>query len=78
MACNCDVVAETIAHPTFIGQHPHVVRSVELCHAGMQLLLAIREDRRGYLYVASALRMMDWNYKIPRRLASALIVRYVS
>ena len=73
-----DILAETIKNPTFIGQHPHVLRSVELYHGGTRLLVAIQEDRRGYLFVASAFQMMDWNYKIPRRLASGRIVRYVS
>ena len=78
LSCQSEFLAETIAHPTFIGQHPHVVRSVELYHAGMQLLVAIREDRHGYLFVASAFKMLDWDYKIPRRLASGRIVHYVS
>lgn len=70
-------IPDIIAHPDYIGVNPKVDNSVELYkYVNDNLLLAIKLDPTGYLYVSSFYDLDNAQHKIQKRLKSKRIVAY--
>lgn len=68
----------TIIHsPDYIGRNPKVADSIELYkQIGDHMLLAIKLDPTGYLFVSSLYELQNATVKIQKRLASQRIVPF--
>lgn len=70
-------IPDIIAHPDYIGVNPSVADSIELYkYVNDHLLLAIKLDPTGYLYVSSFYDLNNAHHKIKKRLKSKRIVAY--
>lgn len=66
-----------IKKPDFIGKNPKVANSIELYkQLGDHMLLAIKLDPSGYLFVSSLYELNNAMVKINKRLASGRIVAF--
>lgn len=66
-----------LSSPDYIGKNPKVPNSIELYKlVGDHLLLAIKLDPSGYLFVSSFYDLDNAEYKIKKRLASGRIQPY--
>lgn len=67
-----------LTSPDYIGKNPKVPDSIELYkQVGDTLLLAIKLDPTGYLFVSSFYDLNNANVKIAKRLKSGRIVPFV-
>jgi hypothetical protein len=67
-----------VQEPDYIGKNPKVPNSIELYkQLGDHMLLAIKLDPTGYLFVSSLYELNNAIVKIKKRLASGRIVAYV-
>ncbi len=72
------LIPTIVTSPDFVGKNPKEPNSVELYKiVNDHLLLAIKCDPSGYLYVSSLYTLNNGPYKIQKRLASGRIVPYV-
>lgn len=70
-------INKMIEYPDFVGINPREPDSLELYVEEGHLLLAInRNQKAGYLFLASMYVLDDWNRKIHDRLRSKRIKRY--
>lgn len=66
-----------IQQPDYIGKNPSVSTSIELYkQIGEHMLLAVKLDPTGYLYISSLYELNNAMVKIKKRLASGRIVAY--
>ncbi|MFB5762300.1 PBECR3 domain-containing polyvalent protein [Paenibacillus medicaginis] len=71
------LIPDTIANPDYIGQHPKEPNSVELVKAVTpHLLLAIKLDPSGYLYLSTFYQLDNAVEKVKKRLKSGRLVPY--
>lgn len=67
-----------IAKPDYVGQNPKEPNSVELYKVvNDHLLMAIKLDPTGYLYLSSFYDLNNGPYKVAQRLSSGRIVPFV-
>ncbi len=70
-------IPDIIANPDYVGRNPKEADSVELYkYITKDLLLAIKLDPSGYLFVSSLYDLHNAQYKIQKRLSSGRIVIY--
>lgn len=70
-------IPEIISKPDYIGKNPKESRSIELYKlVNENLLLAIKLDPTGYLFIASLYDLHNAQNKIQKRLRSGRIVTY--
>lgn len=63
--------------PDYVGKNPKVPNSIELYkQLGDHMLLAIKLDPTGYLFVSSLYELNNATVKINKRLASGRIIAY--
>ncbi|NOJ74025.1 hypothetical protein HMI46_26290 [Paenibacillus alvei] len=73
------LIPDIIANPDFVGQNPKELNSVELVKAiTPHLLLAIKLDPSGYLFVSSFYDMHNGPVKLQKRLASGRLVPFTA
>lgn len=73
------LIPDMIANPDYIGKHPKEPNSIELIkQVAEDLLLAIKFDPSGYLFVSSFYELNNGTRKIQNRLASGRLVPYSS
>lgn len=71
------LIPEIIEFPDYVGQSPRHPNSVELIKVVSEhLLLAIKLDPSGYLFVSSFYELNNGPYKIKKRLRSGRLVRF--
>lgn len=70
------LIPDIIESPDYVGQNPKEPGSVELYKAVGSLLLAIKLDPSGYLYLSSFYELQNGTHKIQKRLKSGRIVPY--
>lgn len=72
------LIPDMISNPDYVGQNPKEPNSVELIKVITQtLLLAIKLDPSGYLYVSSFYDLNNAQVKLQKRLDSGRLVKYV-
>lgn len=71
------LLPDIIADPDYIGKNPKEPNSIEMYkQINDHLLLAIKLDPSGYLFVSSLYDLNNGHIKIQKRLASGRIVTY--
>ena len=71
-------LADFIAYPDYIGQHPNEPNSVELVKMISEgVLIAIKLDATGYLYLSSMYVLQNGRHKIEKRLRMGRLKPYV-
>lgn len=71
------LIPDMIANPDYVGQHPKEENSVELIKVvGPHLLLAIKLDPSGYLFLSTFFELDNGAYKVQKRLKSGRLVPY--
>lgn len=71
-------IPQIIENPDYVGKNSKVPDSVELYKfIADYILLAIKLDPSGYLYLSSMYQLNNAQYKIQKRLQSGRIVPYV-
>ncbi|MGZ4135584.1 MAG: PBECR3 domain-containing polyvalent protein, partial [Tumebacillaceae bacterium] len=71
-----DRIPDIIENPDFVGQNLKEPNSVELYKQVGPLLLAIKLDPTGYLYLSSMYDLHNGQHKIQKRLQSGRIIPY--
>lgn len=72
------LIPEMISHPDYVGKNPTVPNSVELIKVVTDtVLLAIKLDPTGYLYISSFYDLNNAAVKLQKRLRSKRLVPYV-
>ncbi|MGP3788619.1 MULTISPECIES: PBECR3 domain-containing polyvalent protein [Paenibacillus] len=71
------LIPSMIAHPDYVGQNPKEENSVELVKViGPHLLLAIKLDPSGYIFLSTFFELDNGAYKVQKRLKSGRLVPY--
>ena len=70
-------IPDILSNPDYVGNNPKEPNSVELYkRVSMDLLLAVKLDPTGYLYLSSMYDLHNANHKIQKRLKSGRIVAF--
>jgi len=73
-----ELIPSIVTSPDYVGENPSEPGSVELYKVvNDHLLLAVKCDPTGYLFVSSLYTLNNGAYKIQKRLASGRIIPYV-
>ncbi|PAD72875.1 hypothetical protein [Paenibacillus campinasensis] len=73
------LIPNMISNPDYIGQNPKVPDSIELIKViNPHLLLAIKLDPTGYLFLSSFYELDNGEVKVSKRLGSGRLVPYKS
>ncbi len=71
------LIPEIIFNPDYIGKNPKETKSIEMYkRVDETLLLAIKLDPHGYLYLSSFYELNNAEFKIQKRLRKGRIVPY--
>lgn len=72
-------LSNIISNPDYVGQNPKEPNSIELYkQLGDHILVAIKLDPRGYLYMSTFYDLHNSSHKIKKRIRSGRIVHYDS
>ncbi|KAA8787854.1 hypothetical protein EC604_28945 [Paenibacillus amylolyticus] len=72
------LIPSMISNPDYVGQNPKEKNSVELVKViGPHLLLAIKLDPSGYIFLSTFFELDNGAYKVQKRLKSKRLVPYI-